>query len=261
MDDEKQRNFAIFIDGDNTSPQHIGEVINIVKTRGKILIKRVYGDFSQDNMKNWYKQSLEHSLEPIQVWRIKGKQSSDLKITADCIELMIKKDNIDNYALITGDGDFITLINKLKMNGKYVIGFSQSLKSTSEYLPNTCDEFIIIERVIKSQKRKNIKNIIEEKNEDNFSDEYTEESNNAGDNKDDLIETLKYIMDEYESDIMEMSTLKERLLELNPTFSELNFGFQKFGQLINSIPGIEIIRTNHSLFVKRLDKQSSKNFN
>ena len=248
MEDEKLRNFAIFIDGDNTAPQHVGIVMNIVKQRGKILIKKVYGDFSQDNMKSWYKHSLEHSLEPIQVWRIKGKQSSDLKITADCVELMINKQNIDNYVLVTGDGDLITLINKLKMNGKYVIGFSQSLKSTSEYLPNSCDEFVIIDRVIKKlNRKKNIKKVDYVSDDDG---ELTEESSSGGDNMDDLITNIKYIIEEYESDIMGLSTLKERLLELNPTFSELNFGYSKFGQLVNNIPCIEITRSNHSLFVK-----------
>ena len=257
MSEEKQRNFALFIDGDNTACQNIKIVIDIVKQRGKILIKRVYGDFSQENMKNWYKYSLEHSLEPIQVWRIKGKQSSDLKITADCIELMINKHNIDNYVLVTGDGDFITLVNKLKMNDKYVIGFSQSKKSTSEYLPNSCDEFVFIDMVINSSKKiESNHQYIENTNMtvdkvDTMEEETIIEDNS---NMDNIKEIIKAFMIEYESDLIGISTLKERLLELNPTFSELNYGYNKFGQLMNSIPGIEIQRKDHTLYAKLSDK-------
>ena len=84
--------FALFIDGDNIAPKNINTILNILKKRGRILIKRVYGDFSKDNMKQWCSTSLEHSIEPIQVWRLNGKNSSDLRITADCVEFMYQND-------------------------------------------------------------------------------------------------------------------------------------------------------------------------
>ena len=90
--------FALFIDGDNIAPKNINTILNILKKRGRILIKRVYGDFSKDNMKQWCSTSLEHSIEPIQVWRLNGKNSSDLRITADCVEFMYQNDiGIDTY--------------------------------------------------------------------------------------------------------------------------------------------------------------------
>jgi len=216
--------FALFIDGDNIAPKNINTILNILKKRGRILIKRVYGDFSKDNMKHWCSTSLEHSIEPIQVWRLNGKNSSDLKITADCVEFMYQNDiGIDNFVLATGDGDFITLINKLRMNGHYVLGVSQTMKSTSDYLPKACDEFIILDRIKNNKKNKA---------------------------KDELIKTIHTTLEEQDNHEMILSLLKDKLLELNPTFSELNFGHNKFSSLINSIKSIEIIRNGRTFSVK-----------
>tara|TARA_B100001123_G_C15161707_1_gene967712 strand:+ start:385 stop:1074 length:690 start_codon:yes stop_codon:yes gene_type:complete len=221
--------FALFIDGDNISPRSIDSILDILKKRGRILIKRVYADFSQENMKKWCSTSLENSIEPIQVWRLNGKNSSDLRITADCVELMYQDNiNIDNFVLATGDGDFITLINKLKMNGHYVLGVSQTMKSTSDYLPKSCDEFIILDRIKNNTKTK-------------------------GDNgraKQELIRKIKSTLEDTDNHEMILSKLKDKLLELNPTFSELNFGYDKFGSLINSIKSVEIIKNGHTLSVK-----------
>ena len=215
---------ALFIDGDNIAPKNINTILNILKKRGRILIKRVYGDFSQNNMKQWCSTSLEHSIEPIQVWRMNGKNSSDLKITADCVEFMYQNDiGIDNFVLATGDGDFITLINKLRMNGHYVLGVSQTMKSTSGYLPKACDEFIILNRIKNNKKNKA---------------------------KEELIKTIHSTLEDTDNQEMILSQLKDTLLKLNPTFSELNFGYDKFSSLINSIPTIEIIRDGSTFRVK-----------
>ena len=215
---------ALFIDGDNIAPKNINTILNILKKRGRILIKRVYGDFSQNNMKQWCSTSLEHSIEPIQVWRMNGKNSSDLKITADCVEFMYQNDiGIDNFVLATGDGDFITLINKLRMNGHYVLGVSQTMKSTSGYLPKACDEFIILNRIKNNKKNKA---------------------------KEELIKTIHSTLEDTDNQEMILSRLKDTLLKLNPTFSELNFGYDKFSSLINSIPTIEIIRDGTTFRVK-----------
>ena len=241
---------ALFIDGDNIAPHNIGTVIDIVKTRGKILMKRIYGDFSQENMKNWYKYSLEYSLDPIQVWRIQGKQSTDIKITADCVELMMQKNNIEYYVLVTGDGDFITLVNKLKTRGKFVLGISQYVKSTSSYLPNSCDEFIMLDSYLKSK----------EWTENNESETHIEKSSEEfiiEKLRIDLIDTIKSILEDYDQKGIILSKLKDKLLELNPKFSEINFGFPKFGRLISSFHCFDIVKVKTILYVKCNNKDIS----
>jgi uncharacterized LabA/DUF88 family protein len=209
--------FALIIDGDNTSSKYIREVIDLLREKGKILIKRVYGDFSEENMKNWKRVCQEFLIEPVQVWRINHKNSSDQKITADCTELLYSFPMITHYVLVTGDGDFTHLITKWKSNNKHVIGISTNSQATCKYLELACDEFIYIDHSLRSMDSTtllmNIKNILSDRPE------------------------------------MLISQLKEKLLSLDSTFNETNLGFKSFSSLISHYDCLVLTRRHHNLYV------------
>ena len=71
---------AVFIDGDNTSHRDINIILNEIKTYGRIIILRVYGDWSMDNMKNWLSKAKQYGIITIQCERINGKNSSDITL-------------------------------------------------------------------------------------------------------------------------------------------------------------------------------------
>ena len=86
-------NVALFIDGDNISHKYCDKIIKIAKNYGNLLISRVYGDFSKGELKYWETSSVIYNIEPILVWRLGGKNSSDLRLTADAIEMINEKNN------------------------------------------------------------------------------------------------------------------------------------------------------------------------
>ena len=87
---------AVYIDGDNTSHNDIKVILKEINSYGRIIISRVYGDWSQENMKNWLTTSSIFGIIPIQCERISGKNSTDIKL---CVDLMKDLYSIDNISL------------------------------------------------------------------------------------------------------------------------------------------------------------------
>jgi uncharacterized protein (TIGR00288 family) len=122
----------------------IQKVLERLLEKGKIIVKRAYADWTRYRD---YKQALhESAIELIEVPKrsAAGKNSADIRMCVDAIDLAHSKSHIDTFALLTGDSDFSPLVSKLKENGKRVIGLGMK-DSTSALLVDNCDEFIYYE--------------------------------------------------------------------------------------------------------------------
>lgn len=219
----QEETFGIFIDGDNISPKYFSIINELIKKRGKIIIKKVYGDFTEDNMKNWKKISINFGIEPIMVWREKNKNSSDIKMVSDIMEILFTFSYLKNFVLVTGDYDFRDLCRKIIMFNKNVIGISCYQKSTSQYLKNFCNEFFILDSIDKT--KLNTKEII--------------------------IQNIKDILNSHNSNIMNLGLLKSKLLNIDSEFNEINYGFGSFKEFIKSFDNEIVISEdiNRSLCV------------
>ena len=219
----QEETFGIFIDGDNISPKYFSIINELIKKRGKIIIKKVYGDFTEDNMKNWKKISINFGIEPIMVWREKNKNSSDIKMVSDIMEILFTFSYLKNFVLVTGDYDFRDLCRKIIMFNKNVIGISCHKKSTSQYLKNFCNEFFILDSIDKT--KLNTKEII--------------------------IQNIKDILNSHNSNIMNLGHLKSKLLNIDSEFNEINYGFESFKEFIKSFDNEIVISEdiNRSLCV------------
>ncbi|MBT3342159.1 MAG: NYN domain-containing protein [Gemmatimonadetes bacterium] len=121
--------------------------------RGRVVHKRAYCDWSgyRNDVRDMHTQGIE--LIDIPQTRHSGKNSADIRMVVDAIDLSYAKDHIDTFALITGDSDFSPLASKLKENNRRVIGCGVR-KSTSDLLINSCDEFMFYDDLVeKSQQR------------------------------------------------------------------------------------------------------------
>ncbi|MED5415817.1 MAG: NYN domain-containing protein, partial [Candidatus Latescibacterota bacterium] len=121
--------------------------------RGRVVYKRAYCDWSgyRNDVRDMHKQGIE--LVDIPQTRASGKNSADIRMVVDAIDLSYAKDHIDSFALITGDSDFSPLASKLKENDRRVIGCGVR-KSTSDLLINSCDEFIFYDDLVEKSQRK-----------------------------------------------------------------------------------------------------------
>jgi uncharacterized protein (TIGR00288 family) len=149
---ETDSSLAVFIDFENLALgfQNRRDRFDIVRVlerlveKGKIVVKKAYADWSRFAP---YTQSLhEAAIELIEIPKRAqtGKNSADIRLCVDAIDMAYAKEHISTFVIVSGDSDFSPLVSKLKENGKHVIGLGMQ-DSTSDLLRDNCDEFIYYE--------------------------------------------------------------------------------------------------------------------
>jgi uncharacterized protein (TIGR00288 family) len=157
----EESRIAVFVDFENLAigsrDMHEGEFrIDLVQNRllekGRIVFKRAYCDWNRYRgaVREFHAQGIE--MIDIPSSKMSGKNSADIRMVVDALDLSHAKDHIDVFALLTGDSDFSPLVNKLKENNKRVIGCGVK-SSTSELLVSSCDEFIYYDDLVKAAKK------------------------------------------------------------------------------------------------------------
>src|SRR3989440_8039943 len=147
-----ERSLAVFIDFENLALGFqgrrerfdIGRVLERLVEKGKIVAKKAYADWNR--FTTFTSQLHESAIELIEIPRRSqtGKNSADIRLCVDAMDLAYSKEHIDTFVVVSGDSDFSPLVSKLKELGKHVIGLGMQ-PSTSDLLRDNCDEFIYYE--------------------------------------------------------------------------------------------------------------------
>ena len=126
----------------------ISKVLERLVEKGKIIYKKAYADW--EGYGKYKRPFHEAAIELIEVPRTRysGKNSADIRMVVDAMDLCYSKDHINVFAVASGDSDFSPLVSKLKENDKYVIGVGVK-NSTSDLLIENCDEFIFYEDLVR----------------------------------------------------------------------------------------------------------------
>lgn len=155
--DENARSLAIFIDFENLALGFqgrdrfdMGRVLERLVEKGKIVAKRAYADWSRFSNYTFMLHNAAIELVEIPRRALTGKNSADIRLCVDAMDLAYSKEHIDTFVVVSGDSDFSPLVSKLKELGKHVIGLGM-IKSTSDLLRDNCDEFIYYEDLGKTQ--------------------------------------------------------------------------------------------------------------
>jgi uncharacterized protein (TIGR00288 family) len=149
---DTERSLAVFIDFENLALGFQGRrdrfdiapVLERLVEKGKIVAKKAYADWSR--FANYTAPLHEAAIELVEIPRRSqtGKNSADIHLCVDAMDLAHSKEHIDTFVIVSGDSDFSPLVSKLKENGKHVIGLGMQ-QSTSDLLRDNCDEFIYYE--------------------------------------------------------------------------------------------------------------------
>src|SRR2546428_8428407 len=147
-----EHSLAVFIDFENLALGFqgrrdrfdIARVLERVVEKGKIVAKKAYADWSR--FATYTAPLHEAAIELVEIPRRgqSGKNSADIRLCVDAMDLAYSKEHIDTFVIVSGDSDFSPLVSKLKENGKHVIGLGMQ-ESTSDLLRDNCDEFIYYE--------------------------------------------------------------------------------------------------------------------
>lgn len=136
---------AVVIDADNTQLLKIGDVLREVSTRGRIVVKRAYGNWRKESLKNWEPEIKRLAIRAEQQFDyVVGKNATDMALVIDTIELL-HSDIYDAFAIVSSDSDYTPLAIKLHESGVYVIGIGE--RKTPISFRNACDEFLFLENI------------------------------------------------------------------------------------------------------------------
>lgn len=209
-------NLALGAEQSNKGRFQMDLVMKRLLERGRIVFKRAYSDWNrfQKFMREFHMQGFE--MVDIPHSSASGKNSADIRMVVDAIDLCYSKAHIDTFALLTGDSDFSPLVSKLKENNKRVIGCGVR-SSTSDLLASSCDEFIYYDNLTAEPRRPRRRS-----------------SKQVSDKQREVFERLSATVGslEEEYDPVWGSVVKKTLKRVYPDFSESYYGYRNFSELL-----------------------------
>jgi uncharacterized protein (TIGR00288 family) len=222
---------AVFVDFENLAigvrDMKVGKfqiqlVLKRLLEKGRLVYKRAYCDWShyEDSVREFHCQGVE--LIDIPQSKMSGKNSADIHMVVDALDLCYSKNHIDTFALLSGDSDFSPLVSKLKENNRRVLGCGVK-SSTSDLLISNCDEFIYYDDLIRTAKK--------------APSAPKKEKNTEDDKKQEAVERVVEIVHSVEQDYDPLwgSTLKQAIRRVYPGFSESYYGYGSFSDLLEDL--------------------------
>ena len=222
MNDERKQ--ALFIDFENIalglrdSKHKTFEITLILKRlveKGKIMVKRAYADW--EHYKEYKRPFHEAAIELIDIPQKKysGKNSADIRLVVDAMDLAHGKEHLDTFVIVSGDSDFSPLVSKLRENNKYVIGLGVK-NSSSELLVDNCDEFIYYEDLIRATKKAVPIQNLPEKQAEAFA----------------LLTDAIQALQRENKEVLWGSMIKQTIKRKRPDFDEGYYGYSSFSKLL-----------------------------
>ena len=244
---------AIFVDYENLAigardskwrTINIDLILKRLLEKGRIVYKRAYCDWSQyrGDVREFHARGIE--LVDIPRSKMSGKNSADIRMVVDALDLCYSKEHIEIFALLTGDSDFSPLVSKLKENHKRVIGCGVK-NSTSTLLMTSCDEFLYYDDLaqmadVKAQKHAQKKPVAAKSSKTDkvvkkpvvrvVEGNVAPDGQDAPDAIDRVLEIVESLSKDY--DIIWGSMIKQALRRVQPDFNEANAGYRNFNELL-----------------------------
>lgn len=217
------KRIALLIDADNTSSKYIDTIISELSAIGSVDIKRAYGDFTSPTLKNWDKEILNnYSIKPIQNFTYtSGKNSTDGAMIIDAMDILFTKD-IDCFCIATSDSDFIRLTQRIREDGKTVIGMGR--QQTIPAFVSACNEFKFLD-VLSNEA---------DVGDENFALSETSIT---------PLQSIKDFISQYivtKDEGVYLGVLKNAIISKYSDFDERNYGFSKFSTFIKSLNDFQI---------------------
>jgi uncharacterized protein (TIGR00288 family) len=241
-DHERERSLAVFIDLENLAMGFqsqrktrfdIQKVLERLVEKGKLIVKKSYADWSR--YPNYTAPFHEAAIELIEIPKRAqtGKNSADIRLVVDAMDLAWSKPHVDTFVIVSGDSDFSPLVSKLKENGKHVIGLGMK-GSTSELLRDNCDEFIYYEDLER-----------QEQNEQQLAIDLKSTLPSQLDDKQRevfglLIEACAALRRE-NHEILYASMIKDTMKRKMPSFDESYFGYRSFTHVLEDADNLGLV--------------------
>lgn len=226
---ENLQRIVMLIDADNTQIGKLEDVIGEISTHGRIVVKRAYGNWRKDILKNWEKELKRLAIKAEQQFDyVNGKNATDMALVIDTMNLL-HKGIYDCFVIVASDSDYTPLAINLHESGVYVIGVGE--KKTPEAFRNSCDEFIFLENLGRANE---LKLPISKENDDEDEEYEPEEDYDI----EKIHNLLKIASDKYQDDegFVNVSSAGQFIKRVRPDFDVRTFGYLKLPKLIEAFP-------------------------
>jgi uncharacterized LabA/DUF88 family protein len=260
-------NMALFCDFENVALGvqdakyerfDIGKVLERLLLKGSIVVKKAYCDW--DRYKAFKAPMHEASFELIEIPHVRqsGKNSADIRMVVDALDLCYTKSHVETFVIISGDSDFSPLVSKLRENNKVVIGVGVK-NSTSDLLIANCDEFIFYDDLVREEKRPAARRPAarapagetpkapgKAQSEDNKAPAKKSDEERRQRALDLVVETVEALVAERgEEDKIWGSMVKQALKRRQPGFNESYYGFRSFSELLEEAEKRQLLALEH----------------
>ena len=242
------KNMALFCDFENVAlgvreakyaDFDIKKVLERLLLKGDIVVKKAYCDW--ERYREFKKPMHEAAFELIEIphVRMSGKNSADIRMVVDALDLCYTKSHVDTFVIISGDSDFSPLVSKLRENNKVVIGVGVK-QSSSDLLISNCDEFIFYDDLAREKAKKQQNQKKRAAAPAATAKAGAEKDGGGKEVSDKKTEALDLVMETIEALFAERgaedkiwpSMVKQTLKRRQPGFNESYYGFRSFGKLL-----------------------------
>ncbi len=235
------RNLAVFCDFENIAlgarDAHkaafdITKVLERLLLKGSIVVKKAYCDWQR--YADFKRAMHEAAFELIDIPHVRqsGKNSADIRLVVDALDLCYTKSHVDTFVIVSGDSDFSPLVSKLRENNKTVIGVGVR-SSTSDLLTANCDEFIFYDDLVESESTRRRRG-----------EKRKKPANDPRQALFDLVlETFEAVAAERDdADKIWGSMIKQALKRRRPSFSESTYGFGSFSEVLQAMAEAKLVK-------------------
>ncbi|MCL2805045.1 MAG: NYN domain-containing protein [Treponema sp.] len=227
-----QAKLAVLIDADNTKPAIIEGLLNEVAKYGIASVKRIYGDWTSNNLRSWKEKLLQNAIQPIQQFSYtSGKNATDSAMIIDAMDLLYSE-KLDGFCIVSSDSDFTRLASRVRESGRIVYGFGE--KKTPKAFVSVCDKFIYTEILDDSQEDEDNRPSVKQKKEFKVDKKLLKLLHDA---VDDIAE---------ESGWAYLGGVGQKINNRSTDFDPRNYGFKKLGDMFRAIPQFEIEERSHA---------------
>ena len=228
---------ALLIDGDNISAKYLNGILDELTEVGSITIKRIYGDWTRNEMHSWGKELLNRSITPMQQFNnVSGKNATESALIIDAMDILYNK-NVDAFAIVSSDSDFTRLASRLGESGKMVIGMGEA--KTPDSFRNACTRFVSLENLHSSHGEIPTKSDLTQRGVEHVIAKTIRDNENAGKRT-------------------SLAEVGNRLRKKYPDFDVRSFGYSYLSTFIEDMPRFELLRENSQVFVELVDPKSKK---
>lgn len=224
----------------------INKVLDRLLLKGSIVVKKAYCDW--DRYKSFKAGMHEASFELIEIPHVRqsGKNSADIRMVVDALDLCYTKPHVDAFAIVSGDSDFSPLVSKLRENNKTVIGVGVKQSTSSLFIDN-CDEFIFYDDLVREEEkvRTRMARARPAQAQPKAAAAASAEKKTGGDPEKAVqivVETVEAMLARSGNDAVWAGPVKQAIRRRQPQFDERFYGFSSFSVLLEAIESRGLLR-------------------